>query len=101
MICNSYVSTCNKCGVPLLLDRIKQSMVSCKVSVGKSVFCTLFKEVLTQETSAFFKKRAIIEDEYGKTLQKLARSTSELYAVNDGKAGLVCSFLCFDGVSSL
>ncbi|KAJ3827235.1 Rho GTPase activation protein [Lentinula raphanica] len=57
------------CGVPLLLDRIKQSMVSCK------------------EASVFFKKRAIIEEEYGKTLQKLARTTSEVYSMNDGKAG--------------
>lgn len=40
-----------------------------------------------QEASAFFKKRAIIEDEYGKQLQKLARTTSEVYALNDGKAG--------------
>ncbi|KIM44840.1 hypothetical protein M413DRAFT_66838 [Hebeloma cylindrosporum] len=57
------------CGVPLLLDRIKQGMVSCR------------------EASVFFKKRALIEEEYGKTLQKLARTTSEVYAVNDGKAG--------------
>ncbi|KAF4610559.1 hypothetical protein D9613_006706 [Agrocybe pediades] len=57
------------CGVPLLLDRIKQGIVSCR------------------EASVFFKKRALIEDEYGKTLQKLARSTSEVYALNDGKAG--------------
>jgi hypothetical protein len=41
----------------------------------------------TQEASVFFKKRALIEEEYGKTLQKLARTTSEVYAVNDGKAG--------------
>lgn len=40
-----------------------------------------------QEASVFFKKRALVEEEYGKTLQKLARTTSELYAVNDGKAG--------------
>ncbi|KAK7060825.1 Rho GTPase-activating protein [Paramarasmius palmivorus] len=57
------------CGVPLLLDRIKQSMVSCR------------------EASVFFKKRAAIEEEYGKSLQKLARSTAEVYAMNDGKAG--------------
>lgn len=37
----------------------------------------------------FFKKRAIIEEEYGKSLQKLARSTSEAYSMNDGKAGYV------------
>lgn len=57
------------CGVPLLLDRIKQSMVSCR------------------EASLFFKKRAMMEEEYGKNLQKLARTTAEAYAINDGKAG--------------
>ncbi|PPQ79686.1 hypothetical protein CVT25_003260 [Psilocybe cyanescens] len=57
------------CGVPLLLDRIKQGVVSCR------------------EAAVFFKKRAMVEDEYGKTLQKLSRSTSEMYALNDGKAG--------------
>ncbi|KAF8892131.1 Rho GTPase activation protein [Infundibulicybe gibba] len=57
------------CGVPLLLDRIKQSMVSCR------------------EASTFFKKRAVIEDEYGKSLQKLARVTSDTYGMSDGKAG--------------
>ncbi|KIJ65168.1 hypothetical protein HYDPIDRAFT_111063 [Hydnomerulius pinastri MD-312] len=57
------------CGVPLLLDRIKQSMVSCR------------------EASVFFKKRAVLEEEYGKGLQKLARNTSEVYSMNDGKAG--------------
>ncbi|KAJ8520293.1 hypothetical protein ONZ45_g2878 [Pleurotus djamor] len=57
------------CGVPLLLDRIKQSVVSCR------------------ETSVFFKKRAVIEEEYGKNLQKLARTSSDTYSMNDGKAG--------------
>ncbi|GBE88171.1 hypothetical protein SCP_1204010 [Sparassis crispa] len=57
------------CGVPLLLDRIKQSMVSCR------------------EASVFFKKRALLEEEYGRNMQKLAKSTSEAYAANDGKAG--------------
>ncbi|KAL0569063.1 Rho GTPase-activating protein [Marasmius crinis-equi] len=57
------------CSVPLLLDRIKQSMVSCR------------------EASVFLKKRAVIEEEYGKSLQKLARSTAEVYSMNDGKAG--------------
>lgn len=46
-----------------------------------------------QEASAFFKKRAAIEDDYGRTLQKIARSTSETYAMNDGKAGCVRSRL--------
>ncbi|CAE7217022.1 unnamed protein product [Rhizoctonia solani] len=57
------------CGVPLLLDRIKQSMVSCR------------------EASIFFRKRAALEDEFGRGSYKLARTTSEVYAMNDGKAG--------------
>jgi len=40
-----------------------------------------------QEASIFFKKRAMIEEETGKALQKLARSTAEVYSLNDGKAG--------------
>nr|VWO96468.1 Uncharacterized protein [Ganoderma boninense] len=41
----------------------------------------------TDEAAAFLKKRAALEDEYGKQMQKLARSTSTEYAVVDGKAG--------------
>lgn len=40
-----------------------------------------------QEAASFFKKRATIEDDYGKTLQKIARTTSDTYAMSDGKAG--------------
>ncbi|KAJ7155437.1 Rho GTPase activation protein [Mycena crocata] len=57
------------CGVPLLLDRIKQSMISCR------------------EASVFLKKRAAIEEEYGKNMHKLARMTADTYGMNDGKAG--------------
>ncbi|KAH8111067.1 RhoGAP-domain-containing protein [Phellopilus nigrolimitatus] len=39
------------------------------------------------ETSVFFKKRAVLEEEYGRSMQKLAKSTSEVYSMNDGKAG--------------
>lgn len=42
-----------------------------------------------QEASSFFKKRAAVEDEYGRNLQKVARATSETYSMNDGKAGWV------------
>ncbi|TFK52005.1 RhoGAP-domain-containing protein [Heliocybe sulcata] len=57
------------CSVPLLLDRIKQSMSSCK------------------EAATFLRKRAAIEEEYGRNMQKLARTTSEGYTATDGKAG--------------
>jgi len=40
-----------------------------------------------QETSVFFKKRAVLEEDYGRGMQKLAKMTSEVYALNDGKAG--------------
>ncbi len=41
----------------------------------------------SQEAAAFLKRRAALEDEYGKGLQKLARSTSAEYAQHEGKAG--------------
>lgn len=40
-----------------------------------------------QEVSLFFKKRAAVEDEYGRAMQKTARGAHEQYALNDGKAG--------------
>ncbi|KIY63658.1 Rho GTPase activation protein [Cylindrobasidium torrendii FP15055 ss-10] len=57
------------CGTPLLLDRIKQSMISCR------------------EASLFLRKRAAIEEEYGKTLAKLSKTTSDMYATTEAKAG--------------
>ncbi|CDO68401.1 hypothetical protein BN946_scf184815.g48 [Trametes cinnabarina] len=57
------------CGVPLLMDRIKQSMVSCR------------------EAAAFLKRRAGVEDEYGKAMQKLARQAANEYATSEAKAG--------------
>ncbi|PAV19574.1 GTPase activating [Pyrrhoderma noxium] len=57
------------CGVPLVLDRIKQSMISCR------------------EASVFFKKRAVLEEEYGRNMHKLSKTTSEVYSMNEGKAG--------------
>ncbi len=57
------------CGMPLLFDRIKQSMVSAR------------------EASVFLKKRAVIEDEYARSMAKLARSTFETYSLSDAKAG--------------
>jgi len=43
--------------------------------------------MVSQEASVFFKKRAVLEEEYGRGIQKLAKNTSEVYAMNDGKAG--------------
>lgn len=51
------------------------------------MFNLIYNHDTQQETSVFFKKRAVLEEEYGKSLQKLARSTSEVYSMNDGKAG--------------
>lgn len=56
-------------GLPLLYERIKQSMTSCR------------------EASAFFKKRAAIEEEYGRSLQKLYKGSLESYGTAEAKAG--------------
>lgn len=37
----------------------------------------------------FFKKRAVLEEEFGRGMQKLAKNTADVYAMNDGKAGSV------------
>ncbi|GAA6024372.1 hypothetical protein JCM11491_001109 [Sporobolomyces phaffii] len=57
------------CGLPLLLDRLKQSTTSCR------------------ETSTFLKKRAQIEEEYARSMSKLVRTSIESYGLSDGKAG--------------
>lgn len=64
--------------MPLLYDRIKQSMTS------------------AQQTAAFLKKRAVIEEEYARAMSKLARSSAESYASAEGKAGYVlpCESRC-------
>lgn len=43
--------------------------------------------LLPQEASVFLKKRAAIEEEYGKNMHKLARMTADIYGMTDGKAG--------------
>jgi Rho GTPase-activating protein RGD1 len=43
--------------------------------------------VINQEASQFFKKRAVVEEEYGRSLQKLVQNTANGYSLNDGKAG--------------
>ncbi|RXK35170.1 GTPase activating protein [Tremella mesenterica] len=55
--------------LPLLADRIKQSVSSCK-AVG-----------------TFFKARAELEDKYGKALSELCKVSSDAYSRADGKAG--------------
>lgn len=55
--------------------------------------------VSCREASVFLKKRALIEEEYGKNLQKLARTTAEAYSMNDGKAGYAFLALFFGPTS--
>ncbi|KDN46778.1 GTPase activating protein [Tilletiaria anomala UBC 951] len=57
------------CAMPLLFDRIKQSMVSAR------------------EAASFLKKRAAIEEDYARSMLKLSRSSAEAYSNGDGKAG--------------
>ncbi|CAO1637231.1 unnamed protein product [Parajaminaea phylloscopi] len=56
-------------GVALLYERIKQSMNSAR------------------EAASFFKKRAALEEEYGRSLQKMSKVALESYGSVDGKAG--------------
>ena len=42
-----------------------------------------------KEVATFLKKRAALEEEYGRSMHKLLKATSEAYTVNDGKAGSV------------
>lgn len=70
--------TCFQCGLPLLLDRLKQACSS------------------TKEAAAFLRKRAAIEEEYAKSSIRLARSSLDNYRESDGKAGtFVTSYSAF------
>ncbi|KAI9188437.1 Rho GTPase-activating protein [Blastocladiella emersonii ATCC 22665] len=57
-------------GLGLLLDRVKQNLVS------------------TKDIIAFLKKRAAIEEEYGKALQRLSHSLTDGNDKPDGKGGI-------------
>ncbi|WVQ93029.1 hypothetical protein IAU59_000092 [Kwoniella sp. CBS 9459] len=57
------------CALPLLADRIKQSIASCK------------------QVAVFFRSRADIEEKYARSLMELCRTTGDVYARADCKAG--------------
>lgn len=43
--------------------------------------------ISANHASVYFKKRAAIEEEYARSMIKLAKGTSEAYATTDAKAG--------------
>ncbi|ORY33022.1 Rho GTPase activation protein [Naematelia encephala] len=57
------------CALPLLADRIKQSIASCK------------------QVAVFFRSRAEIEEKYARSLTELCRTTGDVYSRADCKAG--------------
>ncbi|KAK4689393.1 Rho GTPase-activating protein RGD1, partial [Tremellales sp. Uapishka_1] len=57
------------CALPLLADRIKQSIASCK------------------QVAVFFRSRAEIEEKYARSLAELCRNTGDIYSRADCKAG--------------
>lgn len=57
------------CALPLLADRIKQSIASCK------------------QVAVYFRSRAEIEEKYARSLIELDRATGDVYARADCKAG--------------
>lgn len=64
-------------------------------AVGSRVSC----ECCAQEAAAFFKKRALLEEEYGRGMQRLAKATSDAYSASEGKAGYVSWVLSTTSVS--
>jgi hypothetical protein len=59
------------CALPLLTERIKQSLASCK------------------QLSNFFRARARVESSYASSLSEMGREMMEGYGKSDGKAGFV------------
>ena len=41
----------------------------------------------------FVKKRAMLEEEFGRGMKELAKNTADIYAMNDGKVGCVNTIL--------
>ncbi|BEJ16227.1 hypothetical protein CspHIS471_0508320 [Cutaneotrichosporon sp. HIS471] len=63
------------CALPLLADRIKQSIATCK------------------QVGTFFRQRADVEEKYARGLTDVARTSNEVYGKADCKAGsFVASF---------
>jgi hypothetical protein len=78
-----------------------QGKLSPSCSFGVSLSTLLpFRHSPLQEASVFFKKRAMLEEEFGRGMQKLARNTADVYAMNDGKAGCVNPILSVLDTSS-
>ncbi|CAG8574261.1 9732_t:CDS:10, partial [Acaulospora colombiana] len=65
-------------GLAVALKRAKQAALSAKACI------TFFAQ---QEAATFLKKRASIEDEYGRMMIKLAKSIQESHHLNDTKRG--------------
>ncbi|GMK55519.1 hypothetical protein CspeluHIS016_0205750 [Cutaneotrichosporon spelunceum] len=57
------------CALPLLADRIKQSIATCK------------------QVGIFFRQRADVEEKYSRGLTEVARTSNEVYGKADCKAG--------------
>ncbi|KAL7414594.1 GTPase activating protein [Mrakia frigida] len=57
------------CALPLLTDRIKQSLASCR------------------QVALFFKSRARVEESYARSLGEMGRDLMDNYSKGDGKAG--------------
>jgi len=78
-----------------MLDRIKQSMASCRVRMV--LHQTLFGLTRVQEASIFLKKRAVLEEDSGRTMHKLAATSQMAYTANECKSGYVYTpFVIFE-----
>jgi Rho GTPase-activating protein RGD1 len=80
-----------QCALPLLTERIKQSLASCKVQHGVASRFPLL-DFLTphdrsQQVSMFFKARARAEEAYARSLGEMGRELHDNYSRSEGKAG--------------
>ena len=85
-------------------------MISCRVSLRQHEAVVFHEHPFPfpspspfplQEASVFVKKRAMLEEEFGRGMKELAKNTAEIYLMNDGKAGCVNTILSLLGPSSL
>jgi hypothetical protein len=75
-----------QCAVIARQDQAKRGVLQ-GPSIHESEFESIHITSFLKEASQFFKKRAVVEEEYGKSLQKLVQTTANLYSLGEGKAG--------------
>lgn len=75
-------------GINILLNRLKQSIASARVSLLHNPSKTITRTHATiQDFAAFLKKRSILEEEHAQGLRKLSQATHQSAQRNDNRQG--------------